>query len=470
MSLTAATDDDATDDGQQTDRGFYALLAPEGVWSSDGRMFAPDSLAVRVGPNELPLMGLIENTEAHDRAVNVGHFTEVTRRNDGWWEGYGVWADSPEANEIRARVRAGDVTGVSIDAAVLPEDAEYLTEAATYDEMVAEMESLMGDEDYEPPEPERVTIDGVEYIKQQMGQERMRATAAELMGATIVPFPAFGGATITDLEADLPDEIDGSDVPPVSDDVDSPSSDDAPVAVTAAAAPVAPPRDWFELPGGHTAAYDVVIEDDGRVHGYPAATWDTCHMSFPDECVTPPRSVTDYAYFRCGSVRCDDGSRVRTGPLTLRGGHADRSWSAQQAMAHYDDTDSAFADVNIGEDEHGIWIAGALRPGASVEDVRTAMASGFSGDWRAVGGSHELIALSAVNTRGFVNHASLYESEGLVASMILDMARSDSDEVADADAVLASAVRRIAASIGRTPEQRIEELRGRVHPQLTEVH
>jgi hypothetical protein len=421
--------------------GFYALIAPEEVWSSDGRRFAAGALAPREGPNEMPLMGLIENTDMHDRAVNVGHFTRVALSN-GWWEGYGVWADSPEANAIRERVRAGDVTGVSVDAAVF--EAQYLIEASEYDQLASILDPATPVED---TEPERVVIDGVEYIVETATPGRSIATQAEMMGATIVPFPAFAGATITDLQAD-----DGL-TPAVE-------------TVTAGAAPVSPPRDWFELPGGHTDAYDVIIDDDGRIHGYPAATWSSCHLSFPDECVTPPRSESDYAFFKVGTVRCADGTRVATGPLTLRGGHADRTWSASRAMAFYDDTDSAFADVAIGEDEHGMWVAGALRPETSAADIRTAMASGFSGDWRAIGGTHELIALSAVNTPGFRRHASLYESDGLVASMIVDMPRQDALVIDEADALAASAIQRIAASIGRTPEQRIAALAARVHREM----
>jgi len=238
--------------------------------------------------------------------------------------------------------------------------------------------------------------------------------------------------------------------------------------------PVAPPSDWYTLPGGHTDAYDVLVEDDGRVHGYPAATWDACHLSFPDTCITPPRSQTDYAYFKVGNVVTADGSRVRTGPLTLRGGHADGNLSVSKAMAFYDDTRSAFADVAIGEDEFGLWIAGALRPDATPEAIRAAMGSGFSGDWRWIGDGYELIALSAVNTPGFRRKINLTEQAGMVASMILDMPRGDTSDgttviVEDADAVLASAVLRIAASIGRTPEQRIAQLRERVHTELMEV-
>ena len=247
----------------------------------------------------------------------------------------------------------------------------------------------------------------------------------------------------------------------------------------------APPAEWFSI-DPDTEPYDVVIEDDGWIHGFPAATWDSCHLSFPDECVTPPRSATDYAYFKVGMVPTADGGRVKTGPLTLRGGHADRSLSASKAMAFYDDTNSAFADVAIGEGTHGIWIAGALRPEVTPETIRAAMGSGFSGDWRWVGESYELIALSAVNTPGFRRKVDVYERDGMVASMILDMPRGDAGDdvivtttteitevievpVEDADAVLASAINRIAASIGRSREQRLAALHCRVHPELMEV-
>lgn len=253
-------------------------------------------------------------------------------------------------------------------------------------------------------------------------------------------------------------------------------------SIVAAAVPVEPPTEWFAPLDASAGAYDVVIEDDGRVHGYPAATWDTCHLSY-DECVTPPRSATDYAYFKVGSIRAAGGDRVRTGPLTLKGGHADRTLPMAKAMAYYDDTQSAFADVAIGENELGIWIAGALRPDATPASIRAAMASGFSGDWRWTGDSYELIALSAVNTPGFRRKVDTYEREGLAASMIIDMPTGAADDhvivstttevevhgVDDTDAVLASMAHRIAASIGRTPEQRLAALRLRVHPETMEV-
>lgn len=438
-SMTAAAEA-AGDREESGSEDFHAIIAIEETWSSDGRMFASGSLTPREGPNFLPLMGLIETTEQHDRAVSIGHFTRVEKHGNEW-HGWGPWSTDPDARPIIDAIVRGDVTGVSVDAAVA--DAQYLVTAEDYDAIETELE----DEPAEPEPEERVKVEGVDYVALDMpDMGRMRALEAEMLGATVVPFPAIGGCTIEALN--VPEDHGAPAVQP---------------AVTAAA-PVAPPPDWFQLPGGHRGAYDVVIEEDGRIHGYPAATWSDCHLSYPDDCVTPPRSATDYAYFKVGAVRCSDGSTVKTGPLTLRGGHADRSWSAQRAMAHYDDTDSAFADVNIGEDEHGIWIAGALRPTATAEDVRTAMASGFSGDWRAIGGNHELIALSAVNTPGFRRHASLYQEHGLVASIIIDMPNSETEgRPADADTIAASAAERIASSIGRSTSQRRAALYERVH-------
>jgi hypothetical protein len=89
------------------------------------------------------------------------------------------------------------------------------------------------------------------------------------------------------------------------------------------------------------------------------------------------------------------------GPITLGTGHAGLSLAARPAAEHYDHTGAAVADVATGEDAFGIWFAGALRPNLEPSRVRELRASALSGDWRAVGGALELVALLAVNTPGF---------------------------------------------------------------------
>jgi len=140
---------------------------------------------------------------------------------------------------------------------------------------------------------------------------------------------------------------------------------------------------------------------DGRIRTYGhIASWKTCHIGFQDKCVTAPRSRSNYSYFHVGSVETDKG-RIPAGKLTLGGGHADTRAGFQAAVAHYDDTSTVAADVVIGEDKHGIWYSGIVRPELTQAQLDEFAAAPLSGDWRRVGGSMELIAALAVNTPGF---------------------------------------------------------------------
>jgi hypothetical protein len=82
-------------------------------------------------------------------------------------------------------------------------------------------------------------------------------------------------------------------------------------------------------------------------------------------------------------------------------GHADIRAGARPAAAHYDNTGTLTALVNIGEDERGIWVAGSVAPGTPPEKVFAMRASVLSGDWRDVGGNLELVAALHVNVGGF---------------------------------------------------------------------
>jgi hypothetical protein len=118
----------------------------------------------------------------------------------------------------------------------------------------------------------------------------------------------------------------------------------------------------------------------------------------------------------------------------------------------------AAADVTAGEDDFGIWVAGALRPGLRAEDVRALMASDVSGDWRRIGGSLELVAVLAVNVPGFPK-IRVKESLGLVASLSLPAYEGDAKRKDD---LMARATHRIATSIGRSKTDRVAELTRRI--------
>lgn len=192
------------------------------------------------------------------------------------------------------------------------------------------------------------------------------------------------------------------------------------LALTAAGAglaPLEPPLAWFDDPklAGPTA---LTVAKDGRVYGH-CALWGTCHTGQAAACVTPPRSRSDYAHFHLGSITAAGGEQVHVGQVTLGTGHAPLSMGASAAAEHYDHTGSCVADVRVGEDAHGIWVAGAVRPDVTPERVRELSAAKLSGDWRSVKGRLELIGLLAVNVPGFPvprTQARLPGAEALVAS------------------------------------------------------
>lgn len=219
------------------------------------------------------------------------------------------------------------------------------------------------------------------------------------------------------------------------------------IHLTASGGPCAP-SEWFtdpefEVGDGRLVlqkdgsyACPLTVTDDGEVYGHVAA-WGTCHIGFPNTCVTPPKSASNYAHFLLGEVVTDKG-RLPCGSLTIGGGHAGPRLSAQQAMAHYDSTSTAWADVTCGEDEFGIWVHGWVRPGVPEEMVVAARASKVSGDWRELGGSLDLIAALSVNVPGFPIArvaAAMHEDKqvSLVAAGVVQQEGPKPEGMADAD-------------------------------------
>ena len=75
------------------------------------------------------------------------------------------------------------------------------------------------------------------------------------------------------------------------------------------------------------------------------------------------------------------------------------------AMAHYDRTSAAVADITVGEDEVGVWFSGRLRDGVTEKQVYELRAAGISGDWRRIRvkgqRNYEMMAALAVNVPGY---------------------------------------------------------------------
>jgi broad specificity phosphatase PhoE len=245
--------------------------------------------------------------------------------------------------------------------------------------------------------PEMMEDEPVEYI--------MAFTSWCIAGATICPVQALTDATISIVASAFDRQTEWRSVT----EFETPE----PEPLTAAAAglvPLEPPRKWFDDPqlAGPTP---LTVTDEGRVFGHLAA-WDTCHTGRPG-CVPPPRSPTGYMNFHLGEIVCQDGERVAVGTLTFDAPHAGQRMTASQAIRHYDDTATSGAHVRAGEDQYGIWLAGALNPRISAEEARTLMASTPSGDWRQVnrGEGIDLVGAHAVNQPGFI-----VQRKGLYAS------------------------------------------------------
>lgn len=224
-----------------------------------------------------------------------------------------------------------------------------------------------------------------------------------------------------------------------------------------------PPREWFDDPR-LTGVTPLTITEDGRVFGH-GAVWGTCHTGFADACVTPPAEPNgEHAYYRLGEVVCADGSRVAVGSITLGTGHAPvRNITSSQAAEHYDNTGTAIALVASGEDEYGIWVAGAIRPGTPESRVVELRAASLSGDWRRIGGALRLVAFLAVNRPGFpVPRTATFVSQtkqlSLVAAGVVSQDMRSITRSHGTDAAL----QRIAKSIGRDRESRMAALKLRV--------
>lgn len=177
----------------------------------------------------------------------------------------------------------------------------------------------------------------------------------------------------------------------------------------------------FRNPGLTEPTSTTVVGE--RIFGHLAA-WGVCHIGIQDTCVTPPHSLIDYAMFRTGTVVTDEG-RIAVGQITMGTGHANLKVNARNAVAHYDNTGMAVADVVMGEDTFGIWFSGLIRPTATQDQIDALEASALSGDWRRNGTSLELVAALAVNVPGFpIPRTSLAASgdagqESLVAAGII---------------------------------------------------
>lgn len=145
--------------------------------------------------------------------------------------------------------------------------------------------------------------------------------------------------------------------------------------------PDVPLESWFDEPDVADMHGALTVTDQGRVYGWLAPA-DVAHRSFQQR-VTVPMGNVDYSLFLGRETITAGGGRVITGALTMDCGHASTGFSDPvAALDHYDNACSIVASVRIGESARGVWVAGALIPGVSANQISRMMACQLSGDWR----------------------------------------------------------------------------------------
>jgi len=353
------------------------LVIPEQTESGDGRKFKENAITWRELP--LPLLWQPQTGDGHSGSVVVGRIDHIERIDGGIGRCYGVFDNGPHATEVVRLIKNGFIRGISAD-----------------------MDQFEATEE-KPEEKAGLTEEKPSLDKKEVGKDKLTISKARIMAITIVPKPAFQECKIFLTEEDN-QNINPQEETVINDGiyVDDADEFDATSLIAcgmvAGAIPVNPPSDWFKKPtlNGPTP---LTVTDEGQVYGH-IASWETDHIGL-SRGTKPPRSRSNYAYFHTGVCKTAEGSDIPVGQLTLAGGHASLEASAADAVKHYDDTASAVADVHSGEDQYGIFVAGALRPGTTPEQIRALRASAPSGDWRPIRGSLELVAVCQVNVPGF---------------------------------------------------------------------
>lgn len=423
---------------------WRGVLAVEGVETGDSprREFAEGSMTWREPP--LSIYWQKVTAEGHDNAFIVANAVELWRDpaipvGDGRTApGIRAWGrfnlESDEAREVHGMIGRQFLRGVSVTIDETQEsDIEYIWP--------------------EPPEVEGDDEPSDEDIMAMMFAmpEKVIFHRARIMDACLTGQPALPEASVELVPDDQEIELTG----------------ERPDAVIVAGAfPVRPPTAWFQDPklDGPTPA---TFLDSGRVYGH-LATWGTCHLSFaPRMCVTPPHAG-DYSAFRHGVIVTDEGDQVAVGQVTMGTVHAPAQLGLVPAVQHYEHTGWAVADVAIGEDRFGIWMAGALRPNVTEVQLRALRASGWSGDWRKdKRGKWFVAGALVVNVQGFpIPRTRAYAHDGeqvsLVASGVLLKKPSNVIPISVAET--------LARSIGRDYVSRREAMRRQVHPSIPKEH
>lgn len=327
------------------------------------------------------------------------------------------------------------------------------------------------------------SIDPTVLVVEPNAEGAPALTVADFSGVTLVGMPAKVGTYVTfpddevEVDDDAPVPTSAEVARMVEDEHDDFPGDDNIVAealgldpaqaqaeaslrALIAAVNEAPPAELFARPNipGYQPGYRI---DGNRITGHLAAL-DACHLNWPGECVTPPPSASGYAIFRRYALTTTTGE-IPVGRLTsglgqlgngcgccdpeMFGDHACPNTKGLIAAMSHHDLMTTLADVNIGEDDGVIWVAGVLRPNLPAGAEAVLARRTWSGDWRPLGDADELVEILALD-RGKPGFAKRVKTSRTRSVLIAAAGPTEEpappapvEETPDVPALVANAVR-----------------------------
>lgn len=379
---------------EPTREPWSGILGTEWSPTDDGRLLERDRISHRDLP--VPFSVQVQRAEQHDGSFVCGRIESISRIP------IEEFAKRPDANQFSLdHIRPGAIVLYgegTLDGSEYADHAKRLLENGNGVSLDGLRYSgkLYAREDLSEIEADEGDF-GM-FLELAMGEGSLRGINGDISGVTVVDTPAFKEAKVMVASAQL--RFHDPEVVPLSG-----NSAWSPNVMVAAAAPVKAPSAWFKDPELRELT-PLTITKEGRVYGH-LADWDGCHVGMQGICVPPFRSTTDYAYFNVGAYETAEGEEVSIGKIMFSmsgAGHAPVHMAYMDAQRYYDDSTKVAAFVHAGADQHGTWLAGALRPGLSELEVQHIRAHPPSGDWRPIRPTDfnsELIAGLCVPVGGF---------------------------------------------------------------------
>ncbi len=370
---------------------FTAIVAIEDEPTGDGRMLAGGSVAFDAPPYPLRF-----NRQGDHEGIVVGTVTDVWRSGKELrTRGY-LHSDTDDTETLLAVTRVAELAqeglaGISVG--LDDEDVEVRVKASllTVDEPALA-------EEQKPDSEGRVVV-----ARWSSGDELAVVTSARLREVTVTDQPAIVGTSLDLVKALAASTVyatRGTGMDLVLTPIVAANRRTAFTNPAFGVDGDQDPRLVWQAPGRAEEAggwgCPLIVEDDGRIFGHLALN-SRCHGAY-SACLMAPDSGGDFSMFLTGEAE----RGVPTGPVILGTTHSVNPDGSVKSYDHLANTGEAVADVTVGTDRHGTWVAGRLRPGVTEAQVATLRGSALSGEWLPYGTNVRLAGILAVNSPGYL--------------------------------------------------------------------